>query len=84
MSGFLGSFFERNEKQKKDKFKTKQQQVKQDHKMQTTKPLSPVLKKRKTRQHSHKTIQIKCLKWKQTTQEKHNQELKPETEKQKL
>ena len=54
---------------KKDTIQNKTTERKEDHKMQTTKPLSPVLKKRKTRQHSHKTIQIRCLKWKQTTQE---------------
>ena len=39
--------------------------------------------KRKARQHRHNIIQIKCLKWKQTTQEKKNnkQEQKHETEK---
>ena len=41
VSVFGGSFFERNDKQKKTKFKTKQQKRKDDHKMQTTKPLSP-------------------------------------------
>ena len=52
-------------KTKKTKFKTKQQRRKDNHKMQTTKPLGPVFQTRKTRQHRHKTIQIKCLKWKQ-------------------
>ena len=40
VSGFWGVFFERNEK---TNFKTKQQKRKDDHKMQTTKPLSPTL-----------------------------------------
>ena len=35
---------------------------KEDHEMQTTKPLSPVFVKEKNRQHSHKTMQIKRLK----------------------
>ena len=59
-----------NEKTKTDKIQNKTTKRKDDHKMQTTKPLSPVFKKEKTRQHRHNIIQINCLKWKQTTQEK--------------
>ena len=44
VSGFLRGM----EKQKKTKLKTKQPKRKEDHRMQTTEPLSPVFKKQKT------------------------------------
>ena len=49
----------------KNQDKTKR---KQDHMMQTRKPLSLVTTK-KNRKYRHNMIQISCLKWKQTTQE---------------
>ena len=76
MSGFLWGLFLRGmKKTKKDKIQNKTTKRKEDHKMQTTKPLSPVFfykKKKKNRQHSHNTIQIKCLKWKQHKQNTNN------------
>ena len=66
---------------KKDKIQNKTTKRKDDHKMQTTKPLSPVFFfKEKTRQHRHNIIQIKCLKLKQTTQEKTTNKKKHEIE----
>ena len=70
-------FFERNEKRS-----TKQPRKKQDHKMQTRKPLSLVYKK--SRQHRHKIIQLHCLDCKQATQETQMQEQKQFNTKNKL
>ena len=63
--GFLCPFL-RGMKRQQNKFKTKLQKRKQDHKMQTRSY------KKESRQHRHKTIQFHCLDCKQTTQEQRN------------
>ena len=64
---FFGVFLERNEK--KTKFKRNQQKGKKTTRCKQQNHLVLFLQE-KTRQHRHKIIQIKRLKWKQTTQEK--------------
>ena len=70
-------FFERNDKNKKaTKLKTKQQTRKEDHKMQTTKPLSPIFKNQTT-QTQNNTRQVSTMETSNTRKTNKNQNMKP-------
>ena len=67
---FWGHFFLKGmDKRQKTKLNTKEPKTKQDHKMQTRKPLSLVTKK-ESKQHRHQTMQLHCLDINKNTRDK--------------